>query len=463
MFTRAHAYISSKELIPPGSRVLVAVSGGPDSSALLHVLASLAGPLSFSVHAGHFNHGFRGAEAEADEAASAALAASLGVPFASEHGDVPAIARRLHLSKQEAARRERWKFLEQTAERVGAERIATGHTRDDQVETVLLNILRGTGTEGLRGLTPRAGNRIRPLLEVSREETQAYCRRHEIEYRTDSSNASLTYRRNRVRTELLPELETYYNPSVRDALLRLSSIASDEVDYLQDEAERALEAVSLNVLPEAVVLDTRRVAKLHTAIARSVVRLAVKRVRGNLDGIEFATVERVLGRLDTADDERWTETLPGGVRVQVGAGALTVREVRAPSCAVAGEWPLKVPGRTDAHGLGVAVCARLIQPCAEAIPTGDARAGHLSADALRFPLVVRNRRPGDRIRPLGMAGSRKIQDILVDRKTAREERDRIPVIADAEGPLWVVGHAISERARIGPATHAVLALNVEEL
>jgi len=247
---RVKGFMRRHKLISPGGIVVVAVSGGADSVCLLHLLARCQEKLDIKLHVAHLNHQLRGAESEADARYVVDLADCLDVPCTMAERDVAAYKAERGCSTEEAARELRYDFLAEVADDVGASRVAIGHTRDDQVETILMHILRGAGTSGLRGLEPCSPipcrsyqpsaishqiMAIRPLLDVTREETMHYCREHHLEPRIDSSNLSLSFLRNRLRLELLPLLREY-NPNVDQALLRLAEIARDDIAFIEQQA-----------------------------------------------------------------------------------------------------------------------------------------------------------------------------------------------------------------------------------
>lgn len=452
------ALAAGEPLLPRGARVLVAVSGGQDSCCLLHALASMRDERGLDLHAAHLDHSFRGEESLADSAFVGGLADALGVPATIERRDVPAVARRLRLTAQEAARRARHAFLDEVAQRLGADRIALGHTRDDHVETVLLNLLRGTGLRGLRGLAPLAGSRVRPLRNLPREVTAAYCRAHGLAYRTDTSNASPRYRRNRLRSELLPELATYYNPDVRGAIERLACIASADDDYLEAAAAKALEAAVVERSADRLSLRRAALSEMHPALRGRAMRLAVEAVRGSIVDVEHGAIAWAVEAATAGGPSGgvWSRTLRGAnVRLRVAGPLVAVERVAAPATALRVERTVAVPGTTTVHELGVRVECQ-VAPSAEWGGPGAACEAALDLDALFPPLTVRNRRPGDRMRSLGAPGSRKIQDMLVDRGVPARDRDRLPLLVDRVGVIWVAGHAIAHRARVTGDTRTVL-------
>lgn len=448
-------------LFTPHDRVLVALSGGPDSLSLLHVLwAEREARGLASVEAAHLDHGLRGDESAAEAAWVAAWCQERGIPCHVGRADVVSLARERKRSKQEAARAARLAFLEETAARTGAHKIATGHTRDDQIETVLMNVLRGTGLDGLRGIPARRGLFVRPLLDVSRAEIEDYCAAQGLEPRRDPSNLSPdTYTRNRVRLELLPLLVRDYNPAVAEALVHLSEIAERDLDYLQTQADAALAELTRERDVFRLVLDRPALARLHPALLRHLLRRAIASLRGTGEGITYDHIEAICQAVTNPRAQPFGLTLPAPVcAVEVGGQTVRLTLTFPPPAAPDASLPLPVPGTAALLGTDWIVRAGFdpFPPTA----TLDADTVTLDADAVfSDTLTLRNWRRGDRVDPLGMGGRhKKVSDIFTDAKVPRAERRRVPLVADAQGIIWVVGHCVAERVKVTPETRRWLYL-----
>jgi tRNA(Ile)-lysidine synthase len=456
------ATIKRHALLRPEQTVVVAVSGGPDSTALLQLLGNLRARWNLTLIAAHLNHQLRGAEADADAAYVAELAERLGIPCRIETADVSGRRRRQHLSLQEAARQARHAFLRRIAEETGAERIALGHTRDDRAETVLLNILRGCGLEGLSGFPPARFPLIRPLYDLGRADTQACCAAYGLQPRQDSSNQKRDYRRNRARAELLPYLAAYFNADVTASLLRLADLAGGDNALLEQLAEEALNALILSETEQALTLCVAGLNAHPVALRRRIVRQAIRRMRGHLQAVGFETVETLLEA--AAQGQRVAMTLPsgGGSAVEAHCEGFALRIATLDqSQALAWQRPVAVPGRTELPEAGSYLIVSLWPTTAAArreaallLSCQGAAEGKPSVAIFRrrdvaLPLLARSWQPGDRMRPRGLDGSKKLQDLFTDAKTPRRDRARFPVVLDAGGAgriLWVGGLRASETA-----------------
>lgn len=460
----ALATIRRHGLVRPGEGVLVGLSGGADSVALLHLLRGLEQDGLLTVAgAAHLNHQLRGAEADADEAFCAALAQRLGVPFRSERADVAARARCEKRSIEDTARAARYEFLARAADELGAVAVAVAQTRDDQAETFLLRLLRGSGTRGLAAIYPRAGRVIRPLLDAGRAELRAYLASIGETFREDASNADVRIPRNRIRHELIPYLVSHVSPGVTDVLARAATLARQDEDFLRDAALKLAAGIVLTDV--GVRIDVAGLVAAPRALSSRVVHAALQRLAGSRS-ISFHHVEQVLALADAAG-EGGAVSLPGQYAVRA-AGAIVLRpgRPRVQTGVNSFAFLLSIPGEVELRPQRLRIGAE----AASALGGGIERQrqwvgrGHevgVAAGAVLLPLAVRNRRPGDRFRPLGAPGRRKLQDFLVDRKVARDERDSLPLVVDGRDRIvWVVGQAVAEDFRVTDPSQGVLLLKV---
>jgi tRNA(Ile)-lysidine synthase len=305
------AFIRRHDLVRTGGPLVVGVSGGPDSVCLLHLLTGLQEGLGTSLHVAHLNHMLRGEESDDDAEYVVRMAGGLGLSITVERSEVRNYRAKHHLSLEDAARRLRYQFFAGVADRVGADAVAVGHTADDQIETVLMRLIRGTGAKGLQGMQPATrwhdvgeeGLRVvRPLLRVRREGTEAYCREHGLDPRRDSSNLLPDRLRNRVRHELLPLLRTY-NPKIDEALLRTVEALASESSLAEDHASGAWPEVVAEV-GGACLLDKKRFRSLHPAVQRHLLREVVRKLLGDLEDVEWKHIERMRTSFDLRRGKR---------------------------------------------------------------------------------------------------------------------------------------------------------------
>jgi tRNA(Ile)-lysidine synthase len=481
-------FIQRCSLISPEEIVVVGVSGGADSVCLLHVLAKWRKGLGIKLHIAHLNHQLRGVESEADAEYVSNLAGSLGIPITIDRQDVAAYRTERNCSIEEAARELRYAFLARVAREVGANRIAIGHTRDDQVETILMHILRGTGITGLCGLAPRspmAYDRqgiswpakqsnllvIRPLLDITREETTSYCQEHQLAPRIDSSNLSPSFFRNRLRLQLLPLLRQY-NPSVDQALLRLADIAKEDSALIEQQASGLWDEVARQE-NNTIYLDKKQIASLPIALQRQLLRAAVTKLAGDTRDIEASHIEAARSLLDKPVGKRIS--LPHGFICKGGYDEIvivsTAKQSQLPPCPfppLPGEFPLKVPGKTVFPGWNVIASIVVRERVASlssrsVLSTSEGTyQSNLVADfdfhKAGTELFVRQRRPGDRFQPLGMSMPKKLYEFMVDAKIPRSWRGHIPIVCSPQQIIWVVGWRIDDRVKTTEASKEILRL-----
>lgn len=459
---QAACFIQRHNLFTKGLRVLLAVSGGPDSICLLQILLKLRQELGVELHVAHLDHQLRGKESRADATYVAKLAASLGVPVTIEERDVKAYQKEKRISLEEAAREVRYRFLSDVAASVGAGCIVTGHTLDDQVETVLMHIIRGTGTKGLIGLKPcsrwllddRKITIIRPLLDISHQQAEDYCKEKGLMPRLDTSNLSLSPLRNRIRQQLLPLLKSY-NSGVAAALLRISVIANDEIAFFDEEVTRLWPAI-VEEKEGMIILKKDRLNELPVALKRHLLRAVVEKITGNLKDIETRHIEEIMAAMDKPAGRRID--LPGGLIFSIEYDRYLLGMETVDTCpypVIGSEYCINIPGKTELPGWLVE--AEIINK--RQVP--DSVSGFIAyfdMDKVGSELKVRRRKPGDRFQPLGMAETKKLNEFMIDAKIPRTWRGRIPVVYSPEQILWLAGYRIDDRVKVSGETKKVLRL-----
>jgi tRNA(Ile)-lysidine synthase len=438
-------------MLVPGDRVLVAVSGGPDSVALLGALVTLAEELGVSLCAAHLNHGLRGEESLRDQRCAEDVAQRFGVPC------VVGVADALHRgSNVEArARQQRYAFLSRAAGEQGCTKIATGHTMDDQAETMLMRLLRGTGSDGLAGiLAVREGSIIRPLIESSRAEVLAFLGARQLPFCEDSSNHDFRFLRNRVRHEVMPLLAAI-SPTARRNLAAAAEILRDEAVFLREHDARLL-AVAL--APDGSLAVPALVGAAAPLRAR-LVRAWLRERRGDLLGLS-GTHFRAVVNLARGPRPNGRVRLPGGQWVVREYGCLRYPGGEEPP--VVETEHLLVPGSTVCLQSGWRIGAELESFGEDWRRPMDLLEAVADAAAVAVPLVVRTLRPGDRIQPLGVRGHRKLQDVMVDRKLPLQARRSCPVVELDGEVFWVPGVVRSNRALVTPATRSTVRLSAQK-
>lgn len=441
-------------------RIVVGVSGGADSVALLSVLNDLAPKYSLQLYAAHLNHLLR-REAGEDAAFVQKFARSLGIPAFVGYARVSRLSRIYKQSIEEAGRRARYQFLRHVAKKVGAQRIAVGHHAGDQVETVIYHFLRGTGPAGITGIPLQNREIIRPLLGVTKQEIEAYCRERGLEWRTDATNLTTEYMRNRIRVELLPYLRRFFNPQVDRAVLQLADIISAENEFLESLAHYLLRKMGQKGREGEIRLQLSDFLALPLAIQRRLLRLLIKKSGAGLKDVGYQHYDSCISFLQEAQ-VRGEMHLPHGNRLfkeseyfWVSTGckedkrAISNQQVKR---------ELLIPGITEIPELGVTIQAEII-PYQENIyfPPENYQVC-FDYDKIKLPLCVRTRQKGDRIRTFGLEGKKKLKKLFAELKIPLSERDLVPLVISDGEICWVVGYKRGAAAPVTEDTKRILLL-----
>ena len=458
---RTHAMIQT------GDAVLMGVSGGPDSVALVHILRALAPRYGLKLAIAHLNHGFRGNASNSDQAFVTALSKKFQMPFYVEMKDVRHFQKGRHLSVEEAARQVRYRFYHRSATEHGYDKIALGHHADDNAEQVLMAMLRGSGPLGLAGIPPVRPDRIiRPLIDLRRSELLDYLVARKLDYVEDSSNQDLRFMRNKIRRRLIPDLQAKYNPKCVDSLNRMATILTAEEKWIDDHIVPIFNDAVVLENSDRLGLSLDRLKQKPVAAQRRLIRKALVQVKGNLRRITFAHVEAVLKlvRQGTTGDML---DLPEYICVRRDQCHLLFSKARHKPRRTAGrrlppavpEYSYQLPtaGEILILEAGLQLCFNEVT--IEQVSDwrrAERQIAYMDRDKLSFPLVIRNFRPGDRFSPLGIRGRQKLKKYFIDHKISRSERMKCPVVLSRNKIIWVAGHRLDNTVKIDPQTRRVL-------
>jgi tRNA(Ile)-lysidine synthase len=447
-------------MIRQGDRVVVGLSGGPDSVALLHILSSLKDVYKIGIRAAHLEHGIRGEESIEDMRFVERLCQDMSVPLSTERVKVPEAARAAKQSVEATARRLRYDFFDEVLKETKSSKIATGHNANDQAETLLLNLLRGTGMAGLTGVWPAVENTIvRPLIEATRSDIETYLKERGIAFRVDSSNQDDRYDRNRVRQVLVPLLESEFNPRIIDSLARTAGIFSTMDDYLREEAGRVIETCS-RTGDGRTTIDLGPFGEAPKALQLFTLYLLLRSLEGDDQVVSFDTLSAILNVAMRSKS---------GSRVDIGSGLVALKEfdklVIGRDLALVERYDagLTIPGRTAVEAAGCAFTTEVLNQrpgTGEIYRSGDT--AYFDLGALDLPLRARSWREGDKFVPFGLTGSKKVHDIFIDEKVPISQRPRTPIVCDGDGIVWIAGVRRSERARITDDTRTILKIAYEK-
>lgn len=442
---RVRRTINHYKMLQRNDRVAVAVSGGPDSVALLRVLDSLKEVYGISLFVAHLNHGLRAEEAAADEAFVKSLAQELGLEHISRFVKVQAYADQEGLNLEEAGRIVRYEFLQNAARIKSATKIALGHTLNDQAETVIMRFIRGSGLDGLSSIRPIVTvsdhlQVIRPLIECSRDDVLEFLREGAFNYRMDRSNQDLRFDRNRVRAELIPYLAKHFNPNIVETLARYATLSGEDSALLNDLAKKAADRL-LKTKGTDYHLEIGPLLEHPRAIQRRIIRAALKQIRGDLRRVRFSQVESIL-RLMRPGMSGKEVGLPTGLKVvREFSELIFVISSRRDSPAFL--YKLPIPGSIEIREACCRFEATIVEkPCGSSESEESARCAAFDPGVLANPLIIRNRLPGDRY-PINDYESKKIKDIMIEGKIPKSLRQKIPLVVSDSKIIWIPGFPVA--------------------
>jgi len=460
---KMRSFMKTHRMVQRGESIVVGISGGPDSVALLYSLWELSTDLSLKLIVAHLNHSTRGKDSMGDARFVRNVADQLGLDCYSEEKNVREIQRQLKGSFQEVARQVRQEFFDEVCAKTGAQKVALGHTRDDQAETVLMNMLRGSGSRGMSGMSPVRGRIIRPLMGFSRKDILEFLDRKSLAFRKDSSNQSPDYLRNRIRMDLIPHIEGNFNPNLKQNLANMSELLLDEDRYLDEVTEESFHR--LKSWDESLLelsLEITELLDLPIPIQRRLVRKHIAVIKGDLRKVSHTHIQQVMN-LAGPQGERKKIPLPDGLEVSRQSGRLIFNKTPGPSNRILNstgmnqEMILSIPGRTRLPWGNFVFSIELKQGNSFCQRGTDSNEAFFDFDTTGDKLLFRNFQPGDRFQPLGMTGSKKLKEFFIDHKIPRQKRGSIPILTTDKGNIiWVYGWRIAHPFRVTEKTRNLL-------
>ncbi|MFA4916134.1 MAG: tRNA lysidine(34) synthetase TilS [Syntrophales bacterium] len=466
MIRKVRETIKKYHLLEKGDVVIVAVSGGPDSVALLKALGIFSHEYILTLIAAHLNHGLRDEESDRDEEFVREFSGAMDIKFECKYADIYSLRQEQGLSMEEIAREERYKFLTDVARKYNAQKIALGHHLNDQAETVLMNFIRGSGMEGLKGILPmREGMYIRPLIAATRGDILDFLEKKSLRFMTDSSNVHDIYFRNRIRHHLIPELKKHYNPKIEENLAHMAEIIRLEDDYIKTVLKSVLSECVFDEGKEGIRINIPEFFTLHEAIQNRAIKTLLQRFSLLKGGIGYLHVKSVIdlirgvrscGRLH----------LPFNVEVRREYNLLIISRRNRPE-GRAGEgdisqfsYDVTIPGKVKILELDMTMVFDIMDKPSHNIVFNGENIAYMDFEAIKFPLVVRNLRPADNIQPLGMKGTKKLKDYFIDNKVLPRMRKKIPLLVNGQSVLWIGGMRLSERVKITDKTRRVVKVEI---
>lgn len=467
--------INKHHLVKPYDSIIVAVSGGPDSVALLKSLHSINSTknLHLNLFIAHLNHQLRGRHSEEDAQFVENLSKDLSLPFILKSVNIQKIAEQTKRSIEEAARIERYTFFRELAQGYNASAVAVGHTADDNIETFLHRIIRGTGTPGLGGIpiqrplvTDSTIQLVRPLLFVWRKEIIEYLKKEQLNYRTDASNYEPRYLRNKIRLELIPLLENQYNPNIKPLLAQLCHILNINNEYLISETKKILKESTVEERDDLYTINSHFLTTQPKILQHLAFREILIRMQIPLKEVTYEHYTKISDEITRKGKGRYFQ-LPGKVCLWHEHGLLHLKkDLFHTPCLPLSEVTIQIPGTTTVYPLGQLVSEILdIQGFSlEAYKKTKTRYEEIfDLQSITMPISVRGRKNGDTISPLGINGHKKLKDLFIDKKIPVKGRDAIPIVVMNNLPIWVIGISIDNKVKVTPHTKKILKLTFQRI
>ncbi len=460
VFEKVLSTINKYNLIEPGDKIVVGISGGPDSVCLLHILTRLKEKLDIDIYAAHLNHQIRGIEAQKDALYVSNICDKMGITCFLKSIDVPNYCKDNSLSIEEGARKLRYEMFDEIKQKTKSNKIAIGHNLNDQAETVLMRIMRGTGLQGLRGIEySRENGVIRPLLDIERKDIEKYCEVHKLNPRIDESNLQNIYTRNKIRLELIPYMMDNFNTNLIESIVRMSNNLKSDSDYIELQSEAKFKELC-KTTSDTVNINISDFSKLHNAIKVRVLRKGIKYLLGDTNFIDQKHIEDIM-ELESESKINKMLTIPRGVFVYRKKDCITLTTTEIVNEEIEFLYSIPTNGFVKIKELKTIVETQTMTKDRYKNMKVDKMSRGFDLNKIKGGIVVRSRQQGDKIKLVG--GTKKVKDLFIDLKIPREERCKVPIISDEQGILQVGEFKSSENYKIDENTKEVLKVSFKKL
>ena len=450
--------ITENNMFYKGDKVIVAVSGGPDSIALLHILYELKEKLDISLYVAHINHCLRGKESDEDEEYVKGFCKSLNIEFRSKRVDINKICKLKNISSESAGREARYEFFEELMGDFSAQKVAIAHHANDQAETILMRIMRGTGMDGLIGIRPVRDNTfVRPLINNTRDEIEQYCLKNNLNPRIDKTNLEAIYSRNKVRLQLIPYIQQNFNKDIINVLNRLSYTIKVDNDYLEVISKEKYKKYC-DINKEKVIISKKAFLE-HESIITRIIRLAIHDSVGNLYNFEKIHIYDII-RIQKCSTGKELN-LPKNVYAFNNYGDIVICRNKKQNIKIYDEEYILHSGMNEIKHIKSKITIKSINMKEKLDYKYNNLVKHFDYDKVKGHITLRHRRDGDRFSPLGMSGSKKLKDLFIDLKVPKEQRDEVPLICFGDHIAWIIGYRVSELFKIDENTKNILEVKIE--
>jgi len=461
MYERFKENIIEKGLLEKGDGLVLGISGGPDSICMLSLFIRLKREWGLKLVPVHLNHMLRGEDSQNDALFVSEFCRQKGLECIFHEVDISSLSKKWKISLEEAGRRVRYDLFTSAAKKNGCRRIALGQNLNDQAETIFMRIMRGTGLKGLAGIEHiREEIFIRPILIFKRSEIENYCKKNDLNPRTDLTNLEPVYTRNKIRLELLPYIGKNFNARISEALFRMGDMLREDSDFIECAAEKEFEKIVEIKKEGGLVINRDKFNKIHKSLKSRILRLALEELKGDLTNITWERVSAALNAIERAYDKKTIE-FPGFINILIEGDFILVDKRRTGFQKIEFEYPLKIGETLFVEETGKHIRVEKMQYSKGLSSRSNPWTVFIDAEKVENKtLKVRNRRNGDRFFPLGMKGSKKLKDFMIDLKIEKEKRDSVLLVCDGDDILWVAGYRMSDICKLDSGTETVLKITV---